>query len=213
MKIEDWFKFTDNLKQRFPEAEVVIDRESRKIINEYNELRVNASYQVEFGKPIDPDQIISDRIDHNLPEFEKKFFDHYEECGIDVPDENRFDTVRHHYPETEFERGDETLNSYAERFQNLKDEFNIQEASKGTKEEEKSPNSFDSYAERFLALKGLSLEQNTTKDEISLPDVSKDYDVDINMEYGYANQAYLQAAYRDNREDLTKEKDQDLDKD
>lgn len=213
MEIEEWYKFTSEMERDYPEAQPVIARENAKVNEKYNEFLRNQSLQSQYGKPINARESISFFIDENLPKFEERFHSHYEECGIDTPNENRFDTVRHHYPETEFERGDDTLNSYAERFQNVKDEFNKQEASKGTKEEEKSTNSFDSYAERFLALKGLDLKEDTTKDEIKLSDVSQDYDVDVNIEYGYASQAYLQATFRDNREDLTKEKDQELDKD
>jgi hypothetical protein len=160
---------------------------------------------------MDPDQIISDRIDHNLPEFEKKFFDHYEECGIDVPDENRFDTVRHHYPETEFERGDDTLNSFAQRFQNLKDEFKQNEASKDSNQEEKEADSFDNYADRFLALKGLHKEQEASKNSIEILDASKEYDTNISVEFGSTTQNYLRTSFRDTKEDLTANKDIDMD--
>jgi hypothetical protein len=186
MDIKDWFKFTDDLKRDFPEAEAAINRETQKIMNQYNELRVNASIQAQFGTPVDPEQIIADKIDHNLPEFEKKFFAHYEEWSIDTPEQNRFDSVRHLYPETEFERGDDALNSYAERFQNLKDEHKQKETSKES------------------ALEDMN--------SVEIPDASKEYDTNINVEFGSTTQKYLRTSFRDTKEDLTANKDIDMDR-
>lgn len=187
MEIKDWFKFTDDLKQAHPEAEAVINAENHRVINEYNELRVNASIQSQYGKPIDPDRIISDRIDQNLPEFEKRFFAHYEEWSIDTPEQNRFDSVRHLFPVSEFERGDETLNSYAERFQNIIDQHKQKETAK------------ESILENI--------------DIAEIPNESKDYEVVTNDEFGSITQKYLGLAFRDSKDELTVRKETDMDRD